>query len=225
MGSRRPSQEPLYQTIELNNYEAATAAHMTDPSSDESRAESPYHAEREGEFPCDSVRADQESRYHTVSLNLDSDNTESLVRDSPDEDWRPIPHLTVAGQKKGIGLQKSPEVSLRKTNERNIRHSLAMSSPSNDTVTYGDEGRKLPTKEYKLAFSLWALHLLLPVAVSFAILQLTFRHLYWRDVEVPGTSQILGVFQVSAKAHEILIIYSLSKIVLYHLRVDLCSIS
>ncbi|KAL9041907.1 MAG: hypothetical protein Q9214_003949, partial [Letrouitia sp. 1 TL-2023] len=70
-----------------------------------------------------------------------------------------------------------------------------------------------------------AVVLLIPVGISFGILQLTFRNLYWRDAQKPGTSEQLGLMQVAAKAHEILIVYSLSQLVLHYLRVLLGSVS
>lgn len=69
-----------------------------------------------------------------------------------------------------------------------------------------------------------AVVLLIPVGISFGILQLTFRNLYWRDAQKSGTSEQLGLLQVGAKAHEILIVYSLSQLVLHYLRVLLCSV-
>ena len=83
---------------------------------------------------------------------------------------------------------------------------------------------KIPTQRYRLSHSLWALHLLLPIAISLAILRLSFRKQYWSDAS-SGTSEILAVFQLVAKAHEILIIYSLSIILLYYLKPRLSSSS
>lgn len=74
----------------------------------------------------------------------------------------------------------------------------------------------------KMSF-LWALVLLAPVAVSFAILQFSFRTFYWRDARKSGTAELLGVFQIAAKAHEILIVFSLSKLILYYLQLQLSS--
>ena len=68
---------------------------------------------------------------------------------------------------------------------------------------------------------LWSCVVLAPVAVSFGILQLSFRQVFWRDAQEPGTSTILEVLQVGAKAHELLIIFSLSQLVLYYLRQQL----
>ena len=76
--------------------------------------------------------------------------------------------------------------------------------------------------ERKMSF-LWALVLLAPVAVSFAILHFSFRTFYWRDAQKPGTAELLGVFQIAAKAHEILIVFSLSKLILYYLQLQLSS--
>ena len=67
--------------------------------------------------------------------------------------------------------------------------------------------------------------LLVPVALSFAILQLSWRHRYWHDsVHNPVTlSEDLATLQIAAKAHEILIVLSLSDLVLYYLRQRLSS--
>ena len=80
------------------------------------------------------------------------------------------------------------------------------------------EIQNLPIQEDRPRSFLWALVLLTPVAASFGILQLAFRNLYWRDAQRSGTSELLGVLQVAAKTHEILIVYSLSQVVLHHLQ-------
>lgn len=82
-----------------------------------------------------------------------------------------------------------------------------------------------PARKYRLTYSLWAVVLLFPVAVSAGILQLTFRDLYFREPQRSGTTELLGVLQLAAKAHEMLIVYTLSKIVLYYLRAFLASSS
>ncbi|KAG8532966.1 uncharacterized protein KY384_001748 [Bacidia gigantensis] len=65
--------------------------------------------------------------------------------------------------------------------------------------------------------------LLTPVLVSFSILQLSWREAYWRNPSAGGIPEILGVLQVAAKAHELLIIYSLSQVLIYHIRAQLSS--
>ena len=77
----------------------------------------------------------------------------------------------------------------------------------------------------KLGTVLWLLTLLTLVTVSVGILQLSFRNVYWRDSVHSGTTELLGVLQVAAKAHELLIVYSLSQIVLHYLRARLSSLS
>lgn len=71
---------------------------------------------------------------------------------------------------------------------------------------------------------------LLPVGLSFGILQLSFRHVFWRVPRDSGNSagsrysidEILNVLQIVAKVHEILIVTSLSHLVLYYIRQQLC---
>ena len=81
----------------------------------------------------------------------------------------------------------------------------------------------------KLLFQI-LLHLV-PVGLSFAILQLSFRNIYWRGAGGSGsghlrrysTNEVLSILQIVAKVHEILIVLSLSYIVLYYLRRQLIS--
>lgn len=69
------------------------------------------------------------------------------------------------------------------------------------------------------------LALLVPVALSFAILQLSWRHVYWRDSNrnPRAISENLAVLQIAAKAHEIIIVLSLSDVVLHYLRQQISS--
>lgn len=64
--------------------------------------------------------------------------------------------------------------------------------------------------------------LLALAALSFAILQLSWRHRYWRDSN-ENVSEELAVLQIAAKAHEILITLSLSDLVLHYLQQQLSS--
>lgn len=68
---------------------------------------------------------------------------------------------------------------------------------------------------------------LLPVGLSFGILQLSFRHVYWRGTGSSATSlsinEILNLLQIVAKVHEILIFTSLSHVILYYIHYLLCS--
>ena len=69
------------------------------------------------------------------------------------------------------------------------------------------------------------LALLIPVALSFAILQLSWRYVYWRDSnhDPRAVSEDLGILQIAAKAHEVLMVLSLSDLVLHYLRQGLSS--
>lgn len=69
------------------------------------------------------------------------------------------------------------------------------------------------------------LALFVPVAASFAILQLSWRQLYWRDSDgrPRSISEDLAKLQIAAKTQEVLIGLSLSDIVLHHLRQQLSS--
>ena len=62
--------------------------------------------------------------------------------------------------------------------------------------------------------------LLIPVGISFGILQLSWRHQYWRDSDDNQNviNEDLAILQVGAKAHEVLIIMSLSDVVLHYVR-------
>jgi hypothetical protein len=59
---------------------------------------------------------------------------------------------------------------------------------------------------------------ILPVGVTFGILQLSFRNLYWADADAPNQRVKLSALQVAAKVHEILILVSLSSMVLHYTR-------
>lgn len=63
----------------------------------------------------------------------------------------------------------------------------------------------------------------LPIAVTIGALQLSFRNVYWLDVGAAYVNTYKDVLQIVAKAHEILIILSLSKAALYYLRCGLLS--
>lgn len=62
-----------------------------------------------------------------------------------------------------------------------------------------------------------------PIVVSFTILQLSFRNVYWEDVNAPNRVAKLGGFQVAAKLHEVLTTLSLSYLILHYVRGDLAS--
>jgi hypothetical protein len=59
---------------------------------------------------------------------------------------------------------------------------------------------------------------IVPVAVTFSILQLSFRHYYWGDADAANQRVKLSGLQVAAKIHEILILVSLSSMVLHYTR-------
>ncbi|MCJ1398406.1 hypothetical protein MMC11_001604 [Xylographa trunciseda] len=69
---------------------------------------------------------------------------------------------------------------------------------------------------------------LLPVGITFGILQLSLRQVYWRGTAtgdgLPNdTNTVLEFLQIVAKAHEILIVISLSRVILHYLRQQLAS--
>ncbi|MCJ1384980.1 hypothetical protein MMC17_008098 [Xylographa soralifera] len=69
---------------------------------------------------------------------------------------------------------------------------------------------------------------LVPVGITFGIFQLSLRQVYWRGTATGdglpnNTNTILQILQIAAKAHEILIVISLSKVVLHYLRQQLGS--
>jgi hypothetical protein len=57
-----------------------------------------------------------------------------------------------------------------------------------------------------------------PVAITFGILQLSFRNYYWGDADAGNRRAQLSALQVAAKAHEVLILVSLSSMVLHYTR-------
>jgi hypothetical protein len=59
---------------------------------------------------------------------------------------------------------------------------------------------------------------IVPVAVTFGILQLSFRNYYWADADAKNQRVKLSALQIAAKAHEILILVSLSSMVLHYTR-------
>lgn len=59
---------------------------------------------------------------------------------------------------------------------------------------------------------------IVPVAVTFGILQLSFHNYYWADADARNQRLQLSALQVAAKAHEILILGSLSSMVLHYTR-------
>lgn len=58
------------------------------------------------------------------------------------------------------------------------------------------------------------------IAISLGVLSLTFRQVFWQDLEAYSGS-VLSALQFAAKVHEGLIILSLCSIVLYHIRYGL----
>lgn len=69
---------------------------------------------------------------------------------------------------------------------------------------------------------------LLPVGLSFGILQLSFRRVYWRGSTADyyghyDINEVLNILQIVAKVHEILIVTSLSHLVLFYLCQQLSS--
>lgn len=62
---------------------------------------------------------------------------------------------------------------------------------------------------------------LFPVSVTIAILSLTWRTVYWKDLGNPSVNTWLSAFQFAAKFHEIILIISLSTIVVHRVRDEL----
>jgi hypothetical protein len=59
---------------------------------------------------------------------------------------------------------------------------------------------------------------IIPVGVTFGILQLSFRNVYWADADAQNQRQKLSALQIAAKVHEIFILVSLSSMVLHYTR-------
>lgn len=82
--------------------------------------------------------------------------------------------------------------------------------------TPNQDGYKIQRNRYgTLALSM--IHIL-PVGITFAILQLSFRNVYWGDADASNQRVKLAALQVAAKVHEILILVSLSSMVLHFTR-------
>src|SRR5437763_15501677 len=69
---------------------------------------------------------------------------------------------------------------------------------------------------WRTALRLLQVHFL-PTACTAAILALNSAQPWWRNTAEANTNELLAVFQVVAKALEILIIFSMSQIVLFWL--------
>ena len=89
----------------------------------------------------------------------------------------------------------------------------ALSTPKGD-IAFSQKRRK--------NFPTFCIHLV-PIVISIALLQLSFRNVFWQPPGGENLAEILGVFQVAAKAHEILIVLSVSQIVLYYIQHQLIS--
>jgi hypothetical protein len=59
---------------------------------------------------------------------------------------------------------------------------------------------------------------IIPVGVTFGILQLSFRNVYWADADTQNQRQKLSALQIAAKVHKISILVSLSSMVLHYTR-------
>jgi len=57
---------------------------------------------------------------------------------------------------------------------------------------------------------------IVPVAVTFGILQLSFRNVYWGNADAENQRLKISALQIAAKVHEILILVSLSSMVLHY---------
>ena len=87
------------------------------------------------------------------------------------------------------------------------------------------ELEKIAIKQSRFRVLLRVLALLVPVGLSFAILQLSWRHIYWRNSNhnPRAISEDLAILQIAAKAHEVLMVLSLSDLVLHFLRQQVSS--
>ena len=93
---------------------------------------------------------------------------------------------------------------------------------SDEDIAQPKEGEKVAIRRSILAVLVRIYYYSVPVGVSFTILQSSFRRIYWRGTGNSGDgylskysiSEVLNVLQLVAKAHEVLIVLSLSHIVL-----------
>ena len=64
---------------------------------------------------------------------------------------------------------------------------------------------------------------LLPISVTIVILYLNIGGIYWQDLGYPNQNSILQALQYAAKAHEVMIIASLTSMIVYRIQHDLSS--
>lgn len=81
--------------------------------------------------------------------------------------------------------------------------------------------QKVAVRQSRLKNSLWILINSFPIGLSFGILQLSIRHLFYGLP--PDINQVLPVLQIVAEVHDVLIDVSLSWLVLYYLQQHLIS--
>ena len=90
------------------------------------------------------------------------------------------------------------------------------------------ELEKIAIRQNRVAALLRVCALLVPVGLSLGVLQLSWRQLYWRGQgdstgNPKGINEDLAIFQIASKAHEVLIVLSLSDLILHYLRQQLVS--
>lgn len=131
-------------------------------------------------------------------------------------------------------LEIQPEASLEPHYESIDPDSINLADDLDDELTKKPlrEPGKVAISQNRVGAILRTLLYLLPVGLSFGILQLSFRYLYWRGTSSSDShasrysiGETLSILQIVAKVHEILIVTSLSHLILYYIRQQLCSSS
>lgn len=91
-------------------------------------------------------------------------------------------------------------------------------------VNYGSLTQETPKVVFRISrlAALWygAVHIF-PVIITLLVLGLRWKNVYWSDLGAKNQNIILNVFQFASKAHEILIGFSLSAIILQRIQVGL----
>lgn len=107
--------------------------------------------------------------------------------------------------------------------QENLLQKMSDNIQANACGTPEKAAKKAAVRHGRSRALLWCLLHIVPVAVSFSILQLSFRTVYWQNMGASRQNEQLAAFQVVAKVHELLITLSLSYIVLYYVQQDLLS--
>ncbi|KAL8703301.1 MAG: hypothetical protein Q9201_003515 [Fulgogasparrea decipioides] len=85
----------------------------------------------------------------------------------------------------------------------------------------GGEPRKIAVDGRRWQSLLYSLPHMIPMLVTMIILCINIGQVYWQDLDQPNQNRTLQALQYTAKAHEMMIIASLTAIVIYRIQHDL----